>query len=71
MDTLILRSMMSAPGIRERFIEKARAIPADILCFDLEDSVAWDDKPAARDLDADDGSWSNGHVPVECTNPTQ
>ena len=50
MDTLILRSMMSVPGIRERFIEKARAIPADILCFDLEDSVAWDDKPTARNL---------------------
>ncbi len=40
--------MMSVPGIRPRFIDKARAIPADIICFDLEDSVAWDDKPAAR-----------------------
>ncbi|MCZ6546380.1 MAG: CoA ester lyase [Chloroflexi bacterium] len=44
----VIRSMMSVPGIREKFIDKAREIPADILCFDLEDSVAWDDKPAAR-----------------------
>jgi citrate lyase subunit beta/citryl-CoA lyase len=47
--THVLRSMMSVPGIRDRFIDKARDIPADVLCFDLEDSVAWDDKPAARD----------------------
>ena len=46
----VIRSMMSVPGIREKFIDKARGIPADILCFDLEDSVAWDDKPAAREL---------------------
>ena len=45
----VIRSMMSVPGIREKFIDKARGIPADILCFDLEDSVAWDDKPAARE----------------------
>ncbi len=45
----ILRSMLSVPGNQQRFIDKALNVPADILCFDLEDSVAWDDKPAARD----------------------
>ncbi len=45
----VIRSMMSVPGIRDKFIDKARDIPADILNFDLEDSVAWDDKPAARE----------------------
>ena len=45
----ILRSMLSVPGNQQRFIDKALAVPADIICFDLEDSVAWDDKPAARD----------------------
>lgn len=42
--------MMSVPGIRERFIEKAREIPADIILFDLEDSVAFADKPKARGI---------------------
>ncbi len=50
MAAIVMRSMLSVPGIRERFIEKARDAEADVLCFDLEDSVAWDDKPAARDL---------------------
>ena len=50
MATTVMRSMLSVPGIRERFIEKARDAAADVLCFDLEDSVAWDDKPAARAL---------------------
>lgn len=46
----IIRSMMSVPGIRERFIEKARDIPADVILFDLEDSVAFADKPKAREI---------------------
>ena len=50
MTAVVMRSMLSVPGIRERFIEKARDAEADVLCFDLEDSVAWDDKPAARKL---------------------
>ncbi len=50
MTAIVMRSMLSVPGIRERFIEKARDAEADVLCFDLEDSVAWDDKPAAREL---------------------
>jgi citrate lyase subunit beta/citryl-CoA lyase len=50
MTSPILRSMLSVPGNQQRFIDKALVVPADIICFDLEDSVAWDDKPAARDL---------------------
>ena len=50
MAATVMRTMLSVPGIRERFIDKARDAAADVLCFDLEDSVAWDDKPAARDL---------------------
>ena len=50
MAAIVMRTMLSVPGIRERFIEKARDAAADVLCFDLEDSVAWDDKPSARAL---------------------
>ncbi len=46
----IIRSIMSVPGIRERFIEKAQDIAADIILFDLEDSVAFADKPRARGM---------------------
>ena len=46
----ILRSMMSVPGIRERFLERAKEIPADVICFDLEDSVAEPQKAAAREM---------------------
>ena len=48
MSTRIIRSMLSVPGVRERFIERAREVPADILNFDLEDSVAEADKAKAR-----------------------
>jgi citrate lyase subunit beta/citryl-CoA lyase len=44
----IIRSMMSVPGIRERFIQKAEDIPADVILFDLEDSVGFAEKPQAR-----------------------
>ena len=45
-----IRSMLSVPGIRERFVDKAEHVPADALLFDLEDSVADRDKAAARAL---------------------
>ncbi len=50
MSTAILRSMLSVPGNQGRFIDKARATPADVVCLDLEDSVALDDKPPAREI---------------------
>ena len=43
----IIRSMLSVPGLRERFIEKAQSVPADVILLDLEDSV-----PPARKLEA-------------------
>jgi citrate lyase subunit beta / citryl-CoA lyase len=46
----ILRSILSVPGLRERFIEKARAVPADVILLDLEDSVPPARKAEAREL---------------------
>jgi citrate lyase subunit beta/citryl-CoA lyase len=37
------------PGANARALQKARALPADALILDLEDSVAPDAKPEARD----------------------
>ena len=31
-----------------RFVEKAKTLPADIVCFDLEDSVPDNEKDARR-----------------------
>lgn len=44
------RSVLYLPGARKRVLEKARSLAADALIFDLEDAVAPEDKPAARDL---------------------
>ena len=41
---------MSVPASSERFIAKARGLPVDEVMLDLEDSVAPDAKPAAREL---------------------
>lgn len=42
------RSLLSLPGDRPRFHEKAQQIPADEVMFDLEDSVAPTSKENAR-----------------------
>jgi citrate lyase subunit beta/citryl-CoA lyase len=42
------RSLLSVPGDRPRFHEKAQQIPADEVMFDLEDSVAPSNKENAR-----------------------
>lgn len=42
------RSTLAVPGSNPRFIEKATKSPADIIFFDLEDSVAPDRKDQAR-----------------------
>ena len=44
----LIRSLLFVPGIRQRFIEKAPTVPADLVCIDLEDSVAPAEKPKAR-----------------------
>ena len=43
------RSVVYMPGSNERALEKAKTIAADALIFDLEDAVAPDAKPLARD----------------------
>ena len=43
------RSALYMPGANERALQKAQAIPADALILDLEDAVAPDAKPEARE----------------------
>jgi citrate lyase subunit beta / citryl-CoA lyase len=43
------RSVLYMPGLNERALEKARSLSADALIFDLEDAVAPDAKPLARE----------------------
>ena len=43
------RSVLYMPSSNERALEKAKSIPSDGLILDLEDAVAPDAKPAARD----------------------
>ncbi|MGA8689028.1 MAG: CoA ester lyase [Methyloceanibacter sp.] len=43
------RSVLYMPGSNERALEKAKTLPADALILDLEDAVAPDAKPLARD----------------------
>ncbi len=42
------RSVLYMPGANARALQKAQTIPADALILDLEDAVAPDAKPAAR-----------------------
>ena len=44
------RSVLYIPGSKERALEKALGLAADAIIFDLEDAVAPEEKPAARDL---------------------
>jgi len=48
--TQLFRSLIFVPGNNLRFLEKAKKIQADIICFDLEDSVPNDEKTNARKL---------------------
>ncbi len=43
------RSVLYMPAANERALEKAKSIPCDAIIFDLEDAVAPDAKPAARE----------------------
>ncbi len=45
---MLRRSCLAVPGSSERFIEKAKEIPADMTFLDLEDAVAPREKVAAR-----------------------
>jgi citrate lyase subunit beta/citryl-CoA lyase len=48
-DFVPLRSVLYMPSSNERALEKAKSIACDGLILDLEDAVAPDAKPAARD----------------------
>jgi citrate lyase subunit beta/citryl-CoA lyase len=46
----LFRSLVFVPGNNPRFLEKAKSLTADIVCFDLEDSVPDKEKKKARTL---------------------
>jgi len=46
----LYRSLIFVPGNNKRFLEKAKTLSADIVCFDLEDSVPDKEKSLARHL---------------------
>lgn len=48
--TRLFRSLLFVPGNNPRFLEKAKSISSDIVCFDLEDSVPDSEKHNARKL---------------------
>ena len=48
--TQLFRSLIFVPGNNSRFLEKAKALQADMVCFDLEDSVPEIEKKTARKL---------------------
>jgi len=48
--TQLFRSLIFVPGNNPRFLEKAKNLQADIVCFDLEDSVPDNEKSNARKL---------------------
>ena len=45
-----LRTLLSVPGNRQKMIDKARHLPADVLILDLEDSIPQSEKAAARTM---------------------
>ena len=47
-----MRSLLFVPGDSPRKLDKAVESGADVLLLDLEDSVAADAKPAAREATA-------------------
>lgn len=49
----MFRSLIFVPGNSMRFVEKAKTLAADIICFDLEDSVPDNEKDAARRIIAE------------------
>lgn len=44
----MFRTLIFVPGNSARFVEKAKTLAADIVCFDLEDSVPANEKALAR-----------------------
>jgi citrate lyase subunit beta / citryl-CoA lyase len=46
----MLRSLIFVPSNSRRFIDKSKRLNADVICFDLEDSVPINEKNAARQM---------------------
>lgn len=71
--TLILRSLLFVPAIRERFIQKAPDSGADAICLDLEDSVPIMEKAKAREIarTAIPGMKSGGYLKMVRVNSIQ
>jgi citrate lyase subunit beta/citryl-CoA lyase len=44
------RSLIFIPGNNQRFLDKSKTVSSDIICFDLEDSVPFEEKETARNL---------------------
>jgi citrate lyase subunit beta/citryl-CoA lyase len=70
----MFRSLIFVPGNSTRFVEKAKTLAADIICFDLEDSVPENEKDAARRIIAETllarrQEYSGGHVYVRTNSP--
>jgi citrate lyase subunit beta / citryl-CoA lyase len=49
----MFRSLIFVPGNSPRFVEKAKSLEADVICFDLEDSVPDNEKDVARRIIAE------------------
>ena len=63
------RSVLYMPAANDRALEKARTIPADAIIFDLEDAVAPDAKPEARDkavAAVESGLYGNRELTIRC-----
>lgn len=63
------RSVLYMPAANERALDKAKSIPADCLIFDLEDAVAPDAKPEARDnavAAATSGQYGSREITIRC-----
>jgi len=69
----LVRSLLFVPGNNSRFLEKAKSLQADIICFDLEDSVPLEEKKIARNLIKDalkNKSEYNSEIYVRTNSPT-
>jgi len=66
------RSVLYMPASNERALEKAKSIPCDALILDLEDAVAPEAKPAAREAAcaaASSGAYGRREVTIRVNGP--
>jgi citrate lyase subunit beta/citryl-CoA lyase len=63
------RSVLYMPSSNAKALEKAKTIPCDAIIFDLEDAVAPDAKPAARDAAVEavsSGEYGGRELTIRC-----